>query len=91
MGTTRKLLLSCLVLGVVGAAAGFSTFSAFSGTTTNSGNTFATGTVTISDNDAGGALYNVPNALPGVNTASHTTSPVSRRASKYSHGSTFAV
>ncbi len=42
---------------------------AFSGTTANDGNTaFATGTVTIDDNDAGGAMYNVSDALPGVPT-----------------------
>ena len=37
---------------------------AFSATTTNSGNVFASGTVSISDNDSGAALYNVSGQTP---------------------------
>lgn len=62
---TRKMLLTLLVIGVVGALAGVGTFSAFSSTTVNSGNEFAAGTVYISDNDAGSAMYNVSNQKPG--------------------------
>jgi hypothetical protein len=61
----RQLLLSLVVLAAIGALAGFATFSAFSSTTTNSGNSFDAGTVYISDNDAGSALYNVSNKKPG--------------------------
>ncbi len=61
---TRKMLLTLLVIGVVGALAGVGTFSAFSSTTVNSGNSFAAGTVYISDNDAGSAMYNVSNQKP---------------------------
>ena len=65
MRTAKKVLLSLVVLGAVGSMAGFATFSAFSSTTTNSGNSFAAGTVYISDNDAGSALYSVSNKKPG--------------------------
>jgi hypothetical protein len=53
---TRKALASLLVVGVTGSMAAFGVFSAFSDTTNNAGNTFSTGNVTISDNDAGGAM-----------------------------------
>ena len=65
MTRSRKALLTLLVLGGVGAAAGAGTFSAFSSTTSNAGNSFAAGTVAIADNDAGSALYNVSNQTPG--------------------------
>jgi Camelysin metallo-endopeptidase len=70
MNRSRKLLLSLVVLGGVGAAAGIGTFSAFSSTTANAGNTFSAGTVTLADNDAGGTLYNVSNQKPGDSVAS---------------------
>jgi len=53
MSTTRKMLLTLLLVGVVGATAGLGTFSAFSSTTDNTGNNFTAGSVTLSDNDAG--------------------------------------
>ena len=65
MSTTKKLLLSLVVLAAIGSVAGLATFSAFSSTTSNSGNSFAAGTVFISDNDAGSALYSVSNKKPG--------------------------
>lgn len=68
--TARKILLSALVLALFGAVAGFGVFSAFSVTTVNSGNSFAAGTVTIGDNDAGSALYNVSNRKPGDSVTS---------------------
>src|SRR6266498_5276988 len=59
----RKLLLTVLVVamtvGVIGMLAGVGVLSAFSSTTSNDGNSFATGTVTIGDNDAGSAMYSV--------------------------------
>lgn len=60
----RKLLLTLLVVGVVGSLAGIGTFSAFSDTTSNDGNTFAAGTVYIHDNDLGAAMYNISDAAP---------------------------
>ena len=61
----RKIALTLLMVGVVGALAGFGSWSAFSSTTQNSGNSFAAGTVYLSDNDAGAAMYNVSNKKPG--------------------------
>jgi hypothetical protein len=66
MSKTKKILLTLTLIGVIGGLAGFATFSQFSSTTTNSGNTFATGTVVIGDNDASAAMYNVTNAGPGT-------------------------
>ncbi len=65
MSRGRKTLLSLLLVGAVAAVAGIGTFSAFSATTSNTGNVFDAGTVTISDNDAGSAMYNITNAKPG--------------------------
>jgi len=65
MSTARKLLLTALVLGALGGAAGLGAYSAFSGTTSNPGDSFQAGTVTIGDNDAGQALYSVANQKPG--------------------------
>jgi len=56
---TRKFLMSLVVLALLGSLAAFGVFAAFSSTTTNSGNSFAAGTVAIADNDAGSALYTV--------------------------------
>jgi hypothetical protein len=64
--TFPKILMTLLVVGVVAATAGFGVFAAFSATTDNSGNSIATGTVSIGDNDGGSAsLYSVSNAKPG--------------------------
>jgi hypothetical protein len=62
----RKLLLSLVVLGLLGSIAGWATFSAFSATTTNPNNSFASGTVVISDNDSGNAMLTLANAAPGA-------------------------
>jgi predicted ribosomally synthesized peptide with SipW-like signal peptide len=62
---TRKMLLTIAILGVVGIVAGVGTFSAFSSTTSNDANTFAAGSVVLTDNDSGSAMYQVTNAKPG--------------------------
>lgn len=67
---TQKLLLTLLVLGALGGIGGWATFSAFLSTTSNPGNVFAAGTVYISDNDSGSAMYNVTNKKPGDTTSS---------------------
>ena len=61
----RRITLSLLIVGVVGAVVGVGTLSAFSSSTSNSGNNFDAGTVYLTDNDAGSALYNVTNRKPG--------------------------
>jgi predicted ribosomally synthesized peptide with SipW-like signal peptide len=68
MGTSRKVLLTLLVVGLLGGVAVVGTLSAFSSTTTNTDNSFAAGTVTLADNDSGAVLYGVANQKPGVNT-----------------------
>ncbi|MGZ5302069.1 MAG: hypothetical protein ACXWEJ_09630, partial [Actinomycetota bacterium] len=60
----RKTLLSLLLVGVVGTVASIGTYSAFSATTVNPGDSFAAGTVVISDNDANAALYTITGAKP---------------------------
>jgi len=60
----RKLLLTALVIGVVGAGMSVGTYAVFSATTDNTGNSFAAGTVAISDNDAGAAMLSLANAKP---------------------------
>jgi hypothetical protein len=64
MAKTRKILLTLVIVGAAGALASVGVFSAFSSTTSNPGNDFAAGTVTIGDNDAGAAAYDVSNAGP---------------------------
>src|SRR3954447_4323793 len=65
MTRARKLALSALVLAVAVAAIGVGTYSAFSATTTNSGNNISAGTVVLGDNDINQAMYNVTNQKPG--------------------------
>ncbi|MFI5936494.1 TasA family protein [Actinoplanes sp. NPDC051494] len=60
-------LSAALVLGLV---AGGATFSAFTASTSNAGNSFGAGTVTLSDNSSGSRMFSVPALRPG--------SPVSR-------------
>jgi hypothetical protein len=66
-----KIGLTMLVLVVLGTVVGIGTWSAFSGTTQNTGNTFQAGTVVIGDNDGGSTnpLYTVTNAKPGTPVA----------------------
>ncbi len=68
MHTSRKVLLSLLVVGAIGSVVALGAFSAFSSTTSNDNNNFTAGTVTIADNDAGAALYALTNQKPGVTT-----------------------
>ena len=73
MSKGQRLLLTLLIIGLVGAVAGVGTFSAFSSTTSNDGNSFSTGTVTLSDNDSNSAMYTVSNAKPGDSATSCIT------------------
>jgi hypothetical protein len=68
-GTLRKALLTLLAVGGLGAAAGLGTFSAFSATTTNSGNNISSGTVKIDQHTGATTLYNVTNQKPGDSTS----------------------
>lgn len=68
-GIGSKLALTALILGVLGTIAGVGTWSAFSATTDNSGNSFTAGTVAIGDDDAGSAMLSLANAKPGDSDA----------------------
>lgn len=61
---TMRVVKSALIVSVGLGAVGYGTFSAFSSTTENPGNSFASGTVVIGDNDGDTALYSVSNAKP---------------------------
>ena len=65
MENKQKVLLSTLVVGVLCGLTTLGVFGLFSATTQNAGNEISTGTVAISDNDLGSALYNVTGAMPG--------------------------
>jgi hypothetical protein len=65
MTRRNKLLASVLVVGVLGTVAAGGVFGVFSATTQNAGNEISTGTVSLSDNDGGSAMFNIANAKPG--------------------------
>jgi hypothetical protein len=65
MVNKQKVLLSTMVVGVLCGLTTLGVFGVFSATTQNAGNEISTGTVAISDNDAGSALYNITGAKPG--------------------------
>jgi hypothetical protein len=52
-------------VAVLVAGAGLATWAAFSSAASNSGNSFAAGSVSIADNDSGGAVLSLANARPG--------------------------
>ena len=62
---TTRLLLSALIVGTLGSFAALSIFGVFTATTQNAGNEISTGTVALTDNDSGSALFNVTGAKPG--------------------------
>jgi len=69
--TFRKISLTVLIAGLVAGVAGFGAYSGFSATTSNTGNSFASGTVAIGDNDGGSvALYTQANNEPGDSVVS---------------------
>ena len=68
MTRTKTILRALLGVGAAGAIAAFGTFSAFSSTTDNPGNTIATGTVVLGDNDNGvDKLIDISAAKPSQN------------------------
>jgi predicted ribosomally synthesized peptide with SipW-like signal peptide len=64
-GKARRLLLTALIVGGLSALVGLGTYSAFTATTTNSGNSISSGTVTINQHTGATTLYNVTNQKPG--------------------------
>jgi hypothetical protein len=65
MSKSRKFLLSTLVVGILGSFVALGVFGLFSATSQNSGNEISSGTVALSDNDAGSAQFNITGARPG--------------------------
>jgi hypothetical protein len=65
MRTRTKLLITTMIVGVLGSLAALGIFGSFSATTQNSGNEVTSGTVAISNNSAGQALFSVNGAVPG--------------------------
>jgi hypothetical protein len=59
-----------LALGIVGTLVGTVTHATFLSSTSNSGNTFASGTVYLSDNDSGTAMLSLTSAMPGTSDTS---------------------
>ncbi|MGE0507267.1 MAG: hypothetical protein AB7P38_17945, partial [Solirubrobacterales bacterium] len=62
MSKLQKILASTVVVGVLGSLDALGVFGAFSATTQNAGNEISAGTVDLSDNDAGTAMFNNTNA-----------------------------
>jgi hypothetical protein len=62
--TRRRTLAFLLTIGVVGSVAGWGAYSAFTATTTNSGNTITAGTVAISQHAGATTLYSGTNQAP---------------------------
>jgi predicted ribosomally synthesized peptide with SipW-like signal peptide len=58
----HKLLISLLLVAALGLSAGSATWSAFSSSTDNPNNSFATGTVSLGDNDLDAAVLSLSNA-----------------------------
>jgi len=61
----RKLLASLLLVGAIGIVAGWGVYSAFTATTTNSGNAITAGTVEIGQHAGAIELYSSSGAGPG--------------------------
>src|SRR3712207_3896255 len=65
MALVDKIARSVAVVGIGGGIAAGATFSAFTSPTDNPGNVVASGAISLTDNDSGSSLYNVPTATPG--------------------------
>src|SRR4051812_33817710 len=68
MRQRQNALIGLVAVGVSGALVLSATNAAFTATTTNPGNAFAAGTVALSDDDAGNALFTLSNLKPGDST-----------------------
>lgn len=66
------LLVAAMVAGVIGSGAlvWHASYAAFLGATSNSGNSWTAGRVTLSDDDAGQAMFDVSGLTPGSSTGS---------------------
>lgn len=64
MSRATRLFAALIATGLIAVASGQVTFAAFSRTTSNTANAYASGTVVLADNDAGTVMWNVTNQLP---------------------------
>jgi hypothetical protein len=62
----RRILTLLLTMGLVGSAAGWGAYSAFTATTTNSGNNITAGTVAVSQHAGATTLYSSSGQAPGA-------------------------
>jgi predicted ribosomally synthesized peptide with SipW-like signal peptide len=60
-----RLAATLVMMVLLGVGAGVGTWSAFSSTTDNTGNSFQAGTVVLTDNDSGTSMLSLANAKPG--------------------------
>jgi hypothetical protein len=63
--TARNLLATVVILGLLVAAVGAAVYSAYTSVASNQGNSFTAGSIALSDNDAGTALFTVQGFTPG--------------------------
>lgn len=63
--TARNLLATVVVVGLLIATVGAAVFSSYTSVATNDNNTFTAGTIKLTDNDAGSALFSVQGFTPG--------------------------
>ena len=61
-----KVLASVAALSLFAAVGAWGTYSAFTDTTDASGSTFSSGTVHITDDDAGSAMFTLSGLVPGA-------------------------
>ena len=60
-----RIGLTLVVLALLGMVVAIGTWSAFSSTTSNAGNSFSVGTVILSDDDSGSAMLSISGGKPG--------------------------
>jgi hypothetical protein len=64
-----RVLVSIAVLSLFGAVGAWGTYSAFTDTTGSTGSTFSAGTVKITSDIAGNALFSLTGLIPGLTSA----------------------
>jgi hypothetical protein len=65
VSTSRKMLRTVAVIGLMGGLLAAGAFSAFTSDADNPGDIVASGSVVLADNDGGTALYSMSGAKPG--------------------------
>jgi predicted ribosomally synthesized peptide with SipW-like signal peptide len=65
MNKPKKIVRSIAVVGAFCSLSALATLAAFTSTADNPDNTISSGTVTLSDNDSGTAMYSMAAAKPG--------------------------